>query len=150
MLLSGFDMLNSGIHPKEYRMSADHNKKVVQQFYEASNRGDMDTCLGLIADDIRWTNIGTTSLSGTFEGKEELGEKLLGPLFGRLKDGIRTTVHLLIAEGDYVVAQTSGVAETIDGRAYNNTYCWIIRMREGKFAELTEYMDTALLSSAFD
>jgi ketosteroid isomerase-like protein len=150
MLLSRFDMLNSGIHPEECRMQADDNKKTVQQFYEASNRGDMETCLGLIADDIRWTNIGTTSLSGTFEGKEELGQKLLGPLFGRLKEGIRTTVHRLIAEGDFVVAQTSGVAETIDGRAYNNTYCWIIRVRDGKIAEVTEYMDTALLSSTFD
>ena len=57
-------------------MPAEENKKIVQAFYDAGNRGDMDTCFDLIADDIVWTNIGTTSLSGRFEGKQELQEVL--------------------------------------------------------------------------
>ena len=130
-------------------MTPEENKEVVRSFYDASNRGDMATCLRLIADDIVWRNIGTTSLSGTFRGKEELGEKLLGPLFGRLKQGIHTSVHRLIAEGEHVVAETSGEAETLDGRTYNNTYCWIIKLREGRFVEVTEYMDTELITSTF-
>ena len=130
-------------------MSTQENREVVRQFYEAGNRGDMETCLGLIADDIVWTNMGTTSLSGTYRGKAELQEKLLGPLFGSLKEGIRMTVHRLIAEDDIVVAQTSGAAETLDGRPYNNTYCWVIVIRGGQFAEVTEYMDTELASATF-
>lgn len=130
-------------------MSAEENRKIVEQFYAASNSGDMDTCFSLIADDITWTNIGSTSLSGTFRGKAELQEKLLGPLFGRLKQGIHTNVHRIVAENDYVVAQTSGIAETLDGRPYNNSYCWIIRIQDEKFAEVTEYMDTELLTSVF-
>ena len=130
-------------------MSAKKNKAIVQKFYEASNRGDMDACFDLISDDITWTNIGTTSLSGTFQGKEELTEKLLGPLFGQLKRGITTTVHRLIAEKDHVVAHTSGAAETIEGQPYNNTYCWIIRLRDGKFAEVIEFMDTELITLTF-
>ena len=130
-------------------MSTEENRAIVQKFYEASNSGDMDTCFDLIADDIRWTNIGTTSLSGTFNGKTELQERLLGPLFGQLKKGIRTTVHRLVAENDFVVAQTSGTAETLDGRPYNNSYCWLIRIRKGKIVEVTEYMDTELITSVF-
>jgi ketosteroid isomerase-like protein len=130
-------------------MSAEENRKVVQAFYDAGNRGDMDTCSDLIADDIVWTNIGTTSLSGRFEGKQELQDKLLGPLFGGLKAGINMHVHNLVAEGDYVVAQTSGTAETLDGRPYNNSYCWVIRLRDGRFAEVNEYMDTDLLRKVF-
>ncbi len=130
-------------------MTAEDNKRIVQKFYEASNSGDMHTCMDLIADDIRWTNIGSTPLSGTFQGKAELQEKLLGPLFGKLKQGISSTVHRLVAENDFVVAQHSGSAETHDGQPYNNTYCWIIRMRDGKFAEVTEYMDTELVARVF-
>ena len=128
-------------------MTAQENKKIVERFFEAGNRGDMQTCFDLIADDIIWTNIGTTAFSGTFRGKEELTGKLLGPLFGQLKSGIHTEIHRLIAEGNHVVAQTSGTAETTDGCSYNNTYCQVIRLRDGKFAEVTEYMDTALVSS---
>ena len=40
-------------------MLAEANKKIVQQFYEAGNRGDMETCFELIADDIKWTNMGS-------------------------------------------------------------------------------------------
>jgi ketosteroid isomerase-like protein len=130
-------------------MSEQQNRNIVQAFYDAGNRGDMETCFGLIADDIVWTNIGTTSLSGRYEGKAELQEKLLGPLFGALKAGIAMEVHRLVAEGDYVVAQTSGSAETLDGRPYNNSYCWIIRLRAGQFAEVTEYLDTELVTRVF-
>ena len=131
-------------------MSTTKNKEIVRRFYQAGNSGNMDACFDLISDDIKWVNIGSTSLSGTFRGKEELMEKLLGPLFGRLKAGIFTRINQLIAEGEYVVAQTSGTAETLDGRPYNNTYCWIIRLRNGKFVEVTEFADTELITSALD
>ncbi|HEX2138961.1 MAG TPA: nuclear transport factor 2 family protein, partial [Woeseiaceae bacterium] len=96
-------------------MGVTENKKIVESFYEAANRGDLDTSFALIADDITWTNIGSTGLSGTFRGKDDLMNRLLGPLFGKLKSGIATTVHRLIGEGDYVVALTSGQAETKEG-----------------------------------
>ena len=130
-------------------MLAEANKKIVQQFYEAGNRGDMETCFELIADDIEWTNMGNTVLSGTYCGKTELMEKLLSPLFGELKQGIHMQVHRLVAEGDYVVAQTSGTAETLDGKPYNNSYCWIIKVQNGKFVEVTEYLDSELVTSVF-
>ena len=130
-------------------MSAEENKKIVQAFYDAGNSGDMETFINMIADDVIWTNIGTTSLSGVFRGKQELTEKLLGPLFGQLKSGIHMNVQRLIGEGDYVVGQSSGQAETHDGRAYDNTYCWIIRLRDGQISEVTEYMDTELATSVF-
>ena len=130
-------------------MSEVQNKQLVQSFFDAGNRGDMDTCFGLLSDDIRWTNVGTTSFSGTFEGMENLSENLLGPLFGRLKAGIHMDILRLVAEGEYVVAQMRGSAETHQGQPYNNTYCWIIRLRDGKFAEVTEFSDTELITSVF-
>jgi ketosteroid isomerase-like protein len=130
-------------------MPTEDNKQLVQRFFDAGNSGDMETSIGLIADDITWSNIGDTVFSGTFNGKAELQEKLLNPLFAQLKQGVSMTVHRLIAEGDYVVAQMSGHAETLDGNAYNNNYVWIIRIRDGLFAEVTEFMDTELLTAVF-
>ncbi len=130
-------------------MVAEANKATVRSFYEAGNRGDVEACLALIADDIVWRNIGSTALSGEYRGKAALTEELLGPLFGQLKTGIRSSVVRLIAEGEFVVAETSGQAETKDGRPYNNTYCHVIRLRDGQFAEVTEYMDTHLTGSVF-
>jgi len=125
------------------------NKQVVVDFYEAAGRGDMDQCFALLADDITWTNIGSTKLSGTYRGKAELMNKLLGPLFGQLKAGISSSVENLLGEDDYVVALTSGTAETVDGRPYNNRYCHVMRILDGKIIEVTEYFDTELTSSVF-
>jgi ketosteroid isomerase-like protein len=130
-------------------MAIAENKQVVLDFYEAGARGDMDACFALIADDIAWTNIGSTRFSGTYNGKQALAEDLLGPLFGQLKAGISSRIERLTAEGDTVVAQTSGTAETVDGTPYNNTYCQVIQIRNGQIANVMEYMDTALIDSVF-
>jgi ketosteroid isomerase-like protein len=130
-------------------MGIAENKQVVIDFYDAAGRGDIDTCFALLADDIQWTNIGTTRLSGTYQGKQDLVERLLGPLFSQLRAGIRSRIERLVGEGDIVVAQTSGTAETLDGRPYNNTYCQVIRLRDGQIIEVKEYLDTALVSEVF-
>ena len=130
-------------------MDAKKNKEIVRSFYEAGNRGDFDACFEMLAEDITWTNICPTALSGTYRGKAELMENLLGPLFGQLEAGIRSEIVRLVAEGDYVVALTSGTAKTKDGREYNNSYCHVIRLRDGEFVEVTEYFDTHLTGSVF-
>ena len=130
-------------------MGIAENKQVVLDFYDAGARGDMDACFALLADNITWTNIGSTKFSGTYAGKKALAENLLGPLFGQLKAGISSQIERLTAEDDFVVAQTSGTAETADGTPYNNTYCQVIRIRDGQIAEVKEYMDTALIDSVF-
>ena len=128
-------------------MGIAENKQVVLDFYDAGARGDMDACFALLADDVTWTNIGSTKFSGTYIGKQAIVDDLLGPLFSQLKAGISSQIERLTAEGDIVVAQTSGTAETMNGTAYNNTYCQVIRIRDGQIADVKEYMDTALIDS---
>jgi uncharacterized protein len=130
-------------------MSIVENKQIVQAFYDASNQGDVDRFLGLMADDIIWNSVGTTKYAGTYAGKEALLADLMGPLFGQLKAGIASTLDNVIAEGDFVVVQLRGKAETIEGRPYNNTYCHVFRLRNGQIAEMTEYCDTALVNAVF-
>ena len=130
-------------------MGIAENKQVVLDFYEAGARGDMDACFALLADDVTWTNIGSAKFSGTYIGKQAIAEDLLGPLFSQLKAGISSQIERLTAEGDMVVAQTSGTAEIMDGTPYNNTYCQVIRIRDGQIADVKEYMDTALIDSVF-
>ena len=130
-------------------MGANENKQLIRAFYDAANRGDMEACLSYLADEIVWTNIGSTRFSGSFRGKSTLVAHLLQPLFGQLKAGIASTVDNLIAEGDYVAVQSRGKAETTDGRPYNNTYCHVFRIEKGRIAEVMEYFDTQLTASVF-
>jgi uncharacterized protein len=128
-------------------MGLAENKQIIQSFYEAGNLGDMDRCLALLADDVKWTNIGSTRYSGAYVGKEQLISGLLVPVFGSLKAGIVSTIDTMVAEGEFVVVQSRGEAETKDGRSYNNTYCHVFRLQDGAIAEVTEYFDTALANA---
>jgi len=130
-------------------MSIETNKQIVIDFFEAGNRGDVSRCMDLLADDVHWSNHGTTRFSGPFIGKQALGEELMGPLFASLKNGLYTGIDRLIGEGDTVVMQGSGQAETHDGRPYNNKYCMVVEIQDGKIARVVEYADTALVNEVF-
>ena len=128
-------------------MTLTTNKQIVQTFYDSANCGDMESCMDQLADDVTWTNIGSTKYSGAFHGKADLVARLLQPVFGQLQAGITSVVDNVVAEGDWVVVQSRGKAETKDGRPYNNTYCHVFRIRSGKIVEVTEYLDTELASA---
>jgi ketosteroid isomerase-like protein len=100
-----------------------------------------------LADDVTWTNIGSTKYSGSFHGKADLVARLLQPVFGQLQNGITSAVDNVVAEGDWVVVQSRGTAETKDGRPYNNSYCHVFRIGHGKIVQVTEYLDTELASA---
>src|SRR5262249_56524957 len=101
-----------------------------------------------MADDLRGTFTGTTKWSRTYAGKETVLKELLMPLRERIVDRVRTMAHRFIAEGDHVVVEARGNNTTKAGLPYNNTYCFIIRVADGKLREITEYMDTELVASA--
>jgi ketosteroid isomerase-like protein len=58
--------------------------------------------------------------------------------------------ELVLADGDRVVVQARATATTIRGDAYPQTYCFILRMRDGRIAEIVEHCDTALVERVLD
>jgi len=71
------------------------------------------------------------------------------PAMALLEGGIDFTPVNFIAEGDYVVTQARGNSRTKSGSSYNNTYCHVFRIANGKVQEVTEYLDTELVTKAF-
>jgi uncharacterized protein len=130
-------------------MGAAENKRLISNMFIELSKGNAEAFLGSIADDVRYTIIGTTKYSGTFNGKQELINKLLAPLTAQLEGSIAVTPDNLIADGDYVAMQARGKAQSKNGRSYDNTYCHVFRIANGKVQEVTEYLDTELVTSAF-
>ena len=42
-----------------------------------------------------------------------------------------------------------GEVKTKGGQDYNNSYCFVLRLEDGKLVELREYLDTALVERVF-
>jgi ketosteroid isomerase-like protein len=127
-------------------MSAAENKKALQVAFAALAKGDGKPFVDLWADDFSWTIIGTTKWSKTFHGKESVRKELIGPLFSNFATQYTNTATRFIAEEDFVVVECRGHVQTKSGQPYNNAYCYICRMADGKLKELTEYSDTELIS----
>ncbi len=53
------------------------------------------------------------------------------------------------AEGDQVVVEFEGEGRTKDGRDYNNRYCSVFRIANGRIIHIREYLDTDLTRSVF-
>jgi len=51
---------------------------------------------------------------------------------------------------DYVVVEARGNNTTKTGKPYNNAYCFVIRLHGGQLKEITEYMDTELVTAVLE
>ncbi len=130
-------------------MSAENNKQLIQNMFAELSKGNAEAFLGNMADDVEFTLIGSTRYSGTFNGKKELIEKLLTPLSTQLESGITITPSNFIADGDFVAMQAKGKSTTKSGKPYDNTYCQVFQVVNGKVQRVTEYLDTELVTEAF-
>ncbi len=130
-------------------MGEDENKKLIETMFAELSRGNGAGYLDRLADDVRFTVMGSTKYSGTFNGKGEVVEKLLTPLMSQLEGGLSLTVDGMVAEGDTVVVQARGRSTTKSGKPYNNRYCQLFRVEGGKVKAITEYLDTELVTQAF-
>jgi len=77
-------------------------------------------------------------------------EQVLEPLFAQFATTYRNRAERIIAEGDDVVVLCRGEVRTKTGKDYNNSYCYVIRMRDGQMIELREYFDSALVDAALE
>ncbi len=48
----------------------------------------------------------------------------------------------VVGEGDVAVIEQVFRARVVNGRMYENRYCWVFVARDGKICEMREYMDT--------
>jgi ketosteroid isomerase-like protein len=131
-------------------MTASENKERLQQIFAALSEGDSGPFVDALGDDIRWTITGSTEWSRTYDGKDAVQRELLAPLFAQFADRYTAEASRLIAEDDYVVVEFRGRVMTKRGQPYNNTYCYIFRLADGKVAEITEYLDTQLVATVLE
>jgi ketosteroid isomerase-like protein len=84
-------------------MGAQENKQTAQAAYAAFSSGDAEGAMRDIDDSIAWTVRGENALSGTYKGKQAVGE-----LWGKfISSDFRTAPHDFIADGDKVVVLTT-------------------------------------------
>jgi ketosteroid isomerase-like protein len=129
-------------------MTAAENKRIVTAIYDAMAAGDGRPFNAAMAEDFTWILEGTGAWSRTWRGRDTVRRELLKPLFAQFATPYRCRAERIVAEDDAVVVLARGEVTTVAGKPYNNSYCFVIRMRDGQMVELREYLDTELVAAA--
>jgi uncharacterized protein len=127
-------------------MTAAENRRLMEEIFEELANGNGRPFVEALADDVRWTIIGSTPWSRTWEGFEAVRTGLLDPLFAQFETTYRAQAVRVLAEDDVVVIESRGDVMTKSGKPYRNTYCNVYRLEDGWVKEVTEYCDTQLLA----
>ncbi len=130
--------------PSVEGMSAAANRKLIEDIFEQMSRGNTRAMSDAMADDFRWIFPGNWSWSGIWEPKSVVLNELLRPLMTQFAE-YRSAADFVIADDDRVVAQVRAHARTIRGEPYEQTYCFVFRIEDGRLTEVIEHCDTALV-----
>jgi len=129
--------------PPAQQPCTDESRAVLQRYLQALTGGDLVTIAASFTDDATWSVHGTLPLSGTRHGREEIIAFLAGAA-SLYEPGSQTFCFGdITAEGDRAVLEwrVRGVA-TATGRAYDNAYCAVFVIHDGRIAEVREYLDS--------
>jgi uncharacterized protein len=130
-------------------MDAAENRRLIAEAFGAWMRGDRAAFNDLMADDLRWTVIGNSPVSGRYNTKREFLEGAGARMAEKLATPIQPTVRHVIADGNMVALVFDGHARGKNGTDYRQTYCWVLRVEDGRIREGTAYLDTELITKLF-
>ena len=122
-------------------MEATVNKQAAIDGYAAFGEMDAEGAMKDISDSIEWVVSGDSSLTGTYNGKDEVG----GLWMKLLEKGFRTTPKEFIAEGDKVVA----ICDTSLGGEQSGSVNVLSYDGDGKLIRFETYGGEELLNRTF-
>jgi len=120
----------------------EQNKQVVVKFIEAMGKSDAATAATCITSDAFTLAKGFGKFAGVRQHDVILATidafKTLVPT------GLSCVIHTVTAEGDRVVVEFEGNATLVNDKPYNNQYCMVFSLRDGKIKQVNEYFCTKL------
>ena len=121
-------------------MAGEHNVETAKQAYDAFSAGDAETAMARIADDVEWITPGSSAISGTLRGKQEVGA-----LWAQLAEkGFTTSPQYWFSDEDRVVVLTH---ISVGGEQADSAD--VLTYRDGKLVKFQTAGDTALFERVF-
>ena len=120
--------------------TTENNKAVVKTFIEAMGRSDGASAAPCLATDAFTLAKGFGKFAGVREYDTIVGT--IDAFKQLLPTGLQPEFKSFTAEGNRVVVEFEGNATTCDGKPYNNQYCMVFTLADGKIKQVNEYFCT--------
>ena len=122
---------------------------LIERYYQCLHHGDMEQLAALHSDDVAFNMIGSTPVSGRWEGKAEcFGPVVADGVLGKLQPDqfhFAQKWRIMCADDHRVVGIMQGGGPGLNGEQYDQTYCQVFTITNGAISELYEFYDTALV-----
>jgi len=122
----------------------------VESLFANLEDGKSDAFFEHVADDVNWTVMGTHPLAGTYHTKADFLAHTFARLDKILKEGVLLRVTNILVEGDSAAVEMESLSTALDGKPFDNRYCWIVHFSEGTIVEVRAYLDSALVQRLID
>ncbi len=132
-------------------MDAEQKKELVRSTWQTLLvKGDVEGALRNFSDDIEWWICGNLpGTSGTRKGKQDIRNWFSsGP--NVFPNGLTSEVRYSHVDGDTVVAEIRNRGEVSNGKVYDNYYCFVFVLKDGKIHRIREYVDLLTLTEAMN
>ena len=126
---------------------SEENVDIMRKGYEAFNRADIDTVMGLMAPDIEWQESDVEGLPqrGTHHGPEDVANDVFGAIVGNWDDFQAVPDEFLDAGERVVVLGRFQGRGKATGKTLDALYAHVWTLRDGKAVHVRVYADTAKL-----
>ena len=126
------------------------NEQFVLDFFTALSSGDLERLRPFLTPTSVWKPmVRDIPGAGEYTGNDII-DVFLGPVRGMFKPGDpKVHVTAMFSDGDLVCVESDSTGDTADGKRYENAYCWVFRIKDGKLGRLHEYMDSHYVARLF-
>ena len=128
-----------------------NNEALVRNFFAKLNAEDLEGIRAMLTDTAAWLpQAKDMPGAGSYRGRDVIVDEFLRPIRGLFERGSPSNEILsLAASGSLVLVETHGTGKLKDGRPYDNRYAWAFEIRDGKIAEIREYLDSYYIVRLF-
>ena len=124
---------------------SEENVNIMRQGYDAFNRGDIETVMGLMDPDIEWQEPDVEGLPdrGTHHGSEAVANEVFGAVAEHWDEFQAVPEEFLDAGERVIVLGHFRVRGKATGRTVDAPYAHVWTLRDGKVVQHRNYVDTA-------
>lgn len=124
-------------------------KNTLESFYSAVAGGDVPTMLGLLADDIEWTEAAGFPYAGTYHGRQAVVDGVFTRVANDWSEFRTEPTHLVAEDDEAVGLGTYRGTHQGTGRSFSARFAHAVTVRDGKIVRFEQVVDTAEVNKSF-
>ena len=132
--------------------AAEANRSTVRAAFEAWQDGT-GAITSIFAPHMVWRIEGRSAASKEYKDRQQFIDEVLAPFGARFAAGERfrpVRIRSVNADGDTVIVVWDGSGVANDGGRYDNTYAWVMRLRDGQVVDGTAFYDSIAFNDLWE